>query len=148
MWKTTVLRLFLPFPFAFIGVFLAFFAWYIVGEAGLLWDCGISMGAHCMLVGSIVGSLFGCALAFPRGSASTGRRILSFILALAAVLLVPHAFVPLIETIPPHYDHDRTAMCILSLLVIPTLSLLGFSIPVLPYAVKHAWTHRAEGVRK
>ncbi len=140
MRKTAVLRLFLPFPFAFIGVVLAFFAWYIVGEAGLLWDCGISMGAHCMLVGSILGSLFGCALAFPRGSASTGRRILSFILALVAVILVPHAFYPLIETIPRHYDDNRTAMSVLSLLVIPALSFFGFFIPVLLYALKYGWT--------
>ncbi len=147
MRKIAVLRLFLPFLFAFIGLVLAFFAGCIVSDAGLLlWGCGISAGVHCMLVGSVLGSLFGCALAVPRGSASTGRRILSLVLAPAVAILVPHACFPLLDMIPPQYD--RISVWILFLLVIPALSLLGFSIPVLLHVLKHARTHRSEGARK
>ncbi len=147
MRKIGVLRLFLTFLFAFIGLVLAFFAGCIVSDAGLLlWGCGISAGVHCMLVGSMLGSLFGCALAVPRGSASAARRILCFILSFAAAILGQYACWPLFYMIPPQYD--RISVWILFLLFIPALSLLGFSIPVLLYAPKYGRTHRAEGARK
>ncbi len=147
MRKKAVLRLFLPFLFGFIGIVLAFFAGDILTTAGLFWSCGISMGAHCMLVGSMLGSLFGCAIAVPRGSASTGRRILSFILSPAVAILGLYACFPLLDMIPPQYQNSALFI-IISLLIVPALSLLGFSIPVLLYALKYGWTHRGEGVRK
>ena len=132
MRKIAVLRLFLPFLFAFIGLFLGCLAGLFLLDAGLLglWDCCVmTVGGRGMWVGSMLGSLFGCALAVPRGSASTGRRILSFILSPVVAILGQYACFPLLDTIPLQYQDSL--LFAMFLLIVPALSLFGFSIPVL-----------------
>ncbi len=147
MLRKVATRLLLTSLFALIGLVLGMGSAPLIYEAGLVDSCPMGAVALGMVVGSTLGSLLGCAIAVPRGSASTGRRILSFILSPAVAILGLYACFPLLDMIPPQYQNSALFI-IISLLIVPALSLLGFSIPVLLYALKYGWTHRGEGVRK
>jgi hypothetical protein len=129
MVKKTVLRLLLPFFFAFIGLVLGIFAAPILLAAGCPPGSAMGVGGLSMFGGSMLGSLFGCAAAVPRGDASTDRRILSFVLSPAVAYLGLCACAPFLLMIPHQYE--RASLLVMFLLIMPALSLLGFSIPVL-----------------
>jgi hypothetical protein len=129
MLRKVATRLLLAWLFALIGLVIGIGSAPLIYEAGLVDSCPMGAAAWGMLVGSMLGSLFGCAIAVPRGSASTGRRILSFILSPAVAILVHYACWPLLDTIPPQYQDQ--CWVVLLVLILPAFSLFGFSIPVL-----------------
>jgi len=129
MRKKAAMRLFLPFPFALAGMVLGIFAAPILLAAGCPPGSAMGVGVRSMLVGSMLGSLCGCAAAVPLDAISTGRRILSFVLAPAVAILGMYAYCSLVGDVPSQYDW--TFLLITFLLVIPGLSLFGFAVPVL-----------------
>jgi len=57
------------------------------------------------------------------------RRFLSFVLASAIAVLGMYAALPILDSFPPQYD--LASLVILLVVILPALSLFGFSIPMM-----------------
>lgn len=123
----TVLRLLLVSLFAFVGMIVG-----VIMAPILPGGCMMGMMGAGMVGGSVLGSLLGSCIAMPRGGVSPGQRVLSFILAPAVAIPGMYGYFLLVGDIPREYrQYEWAVLLALFLLVIPGLSLLGFSLPVL-----------------
>ena len=130
MLKKTVMRLLLTVLFALVGMIVG------VGSIRPL-STVVDLPGNCMrgqmvlgmLVGSVLGGLLGCAIAVPRMATPIPKRFLSFVLASATALLGLYAVLPILDSFPPQYD--LASLVILLVVILPTLSLFGFSIPMM-----------------
>jgi len=139
--KKIVIRLLLAVFFALVGMVAG------VGSirplstvVDLPGSCMRGQMALGMLVGSLLGGLLGCAIAVPRMGAPIPRRVLSFTLAPTVAVLCFHASFPLLDSLPPQYD--LVSLFTFLAVILPALSLFGFSIPVM---LSRGTTHPANG---
>lgn len=137
MLKRTATRLLLTMFFASVGMVVVGASIPVLSRiAPLSGGCMRAKIAFGMLVGSLLGSLAGCALTIPQPGVSLQRRILSFALAAVIAILGVYAFLPLLDQLPPQCD--LASLLALLMAILPALSLLGFSIPAMLSREKRA----------
>jgi len=130
MLKKTVMRLLLTVLLASIGMVVGGGSIPVLSTVlPLAGGCMRAQMAFGMLVGSVLGGLLGCAIAVPRMATPIPKRFLSFVLASATALLGLYAVLPILDSFPPQYD--LASLVILLVVILPTLSLFGFSIPMM-----------------